>query len=87
MNQPIIFEITEADMPTLEKAIEEAVRELRQSNSEYEARKPIIEARSAETDAMLERIKENLAYVEEYLRTPLTVFHHQREAETPGQTC
>jgi hypothetical protein len=77
MNQPLTFEVLEADMPTLEKAIEEAILQLRQSNEEYEARKPIIEARSAETDAMLERIKEKLAYVEEYLRTPLTDFHHQ----------
>lgn len=75
MNQSTTFEITEADMPTLEQAIEEALRQLRQSNEEYEARKPIVEARSAETDAMLERIKENLDYVEEYLRTPLPDFH------------
>ncbi|MEO6726921.1 MAG: hypothetical protein ABIU20_06615 [Blastocatellia bacterium] len=77
MNQPNTFEITEADMPTLENAVAEALRQLRQSNDEYEARKPIIEARSAETDALLEKIKENLDYVEEYLRTPLTGFHLQ----------
>jgi hypothetical protein len=75
MNQPTAFEITEADMPTLEKAIEEALRQSRELSKEHEARLLRIAALGAETDAMLEQIKIKLAYVEEHLRTPLSDLH------------
>jgi hypothetical protein len=77
MDKTTILEIPAEEAPKLEKAIEKALQQLRQFDEEYEARKPLIAARSAETDALLERIKENLAHVEEYLRSPLPRFDLQ----------
>ena len=69
------LEIPEAEAPKLAQAIEEAVHYLRQLNEEYEARQPRIAALRAETDALLQEIGKNLAYVEEYLRSPLPDFY------------
>ncbi|MCG3163284.1 MAG: hypothetical protein JMDDDDMK_04673 [Acidobacteria bacterium] len=77
MDKTTILEIPEEEAPKLEKAIEEAIRQLRELNDEYEARRPRIAALSSETDTLLEQIKNNLAYVEEYLRTPLPDLHVQ----------
>lgn len=71
------FEIPETEVSQLRRTLEELVLQLQQTNAEYEARKPLIAARSAETDAFIKQIGENLAYVEQYLRTPLSDFRGQ----------
>lgn len=70
-----MLEIPEAEVPKLAQALEEAVSYLRQLNEEYEARQPRVAALSAETEALLQEIGKNLAYVEEYLRSPLADFY------------
>ena len=74
MEKTTVIEVPEAEMPKLEEMLEALTHELRRSNEAYEARKPLLAARSAETEANLKQIGENLAYVEEYLRTPLSGF-------------
>lgn len=65
------------EAPTLAQAIELAVHYLRQLNEECEARQSRIAAWGAETDALLQEISKNLAYVEEYLQSPLPDFYSQ----------
>jgi uncharacterized FlaG/YvyC family protein len=74
-DKKIVLEIPEKEAPQLAKALEEAVHYLRQLNEEDEARQSRIAAISAETDALLQEISKNLAYVEEHLRSPLPDFY------------
>ena len=74
-DKTVVLEIPEEEAPRLAKALEEAVHYLRQLNEEDKAHQSRIAAVSAETDALLQEISKNLAYVEEYLRSPLPDFY------------
>jgi hypothetical protein len=74
MEKTTVIEVPDTEMPKLQQMLEELTLQLRQSSEAYEARKPFLAARSAETEANLKQIGDNLAYVEEYLRTPLRDF-------------
>ena len=75
MEKMIKLEISESEATELERMLVEVVCLLRQSNDEFEARKPLIEARSAQRDATLKQIDERLAYVRSYLRTPISLVY------------
>ena len=55
--------------------VAEVVRRLRRLDGEHKARQVRMAALGADTDNQLEQIKTTLAYVEEYLRSPLPDFY------------